>query len=127
MIRKIWEELLDFFSDREDMEEPIYDPVHFAAMIVIVLFAIGALFWLLWTLLVFGGGLIIKIGPALQVLFGGKALKDFGWVGYPYEQGVFDGFIANIVALLITFALVLAIWWIFRNPAPGKGRNPSQE
>jgi len=69
MLKKIWKALTDFFSDVEDPEEPLYDPVHFAAMIVIVIFAVGVLFWLLWTLLVFQGGFFSKILPAVQVLF----------------------------------------------------------
>jgi cbb3-type cytochrome oxidase subunit 3 len=121
-LKRIWEELLYFFSDREDPDEPVYDPVHFAAMIVIVIFSIGVLFWLLWTLLVFEGGIFPKILPAVQVLFTKKTLTDFGWLGYPYELGVFEGFIANTIALVLTIALVVGIWWLFQ--APGlKKRN----
>ena len=116
-LKKIWDEILYFFSDEEDPNEPIYDPAHFAAMIVIVIFAIGVLFWLLWTLLVFEGGFFGKIWPALQVLFTRKTLKDFGWVGYPYELGVFEGFIANTIAFILTIALLVGIWWLLETPA----------
>ena len=98
------------FSDQED--QPIYDPLHLAGMIVIVIFSLGVLFWLLWTLLVFGGGLPRKIVPAFQVIFTEKKLMDFGWVGYPYELGIFEGFIPNILALVLTAALIVGVWWI---------------
>ncbi len=113
-MKKFWQELLDFFSDVENPDEPIYDPAHFAAMIVIVVFSIGVLFWLLWTLLVFEGGFIQKIVPALQVAFTSKTLQDFGWVGYPFEMGVFNGWIANTVAFILTLGLVTGIWFIFK-------------
>ena len=122
ILKKIWDEILYFFSDEEDPNEPIYDPMHFAAMIVIVIFAIGVLFWLLWTLLVFEGGFFRKIIPALHVLFTGKTLKDFGWVGYPYELGVFEGFIANTISFLLTLALIIGLWWLVNSPVKNKIR-----
>ena len=115
MIQKLWKDVLDFFIDDEDPNEPVYDPVHFAGMIVIVVFSIGVLFWLLWSLLVLGGGIVGKIVPALQVLLTRKTLQDFGWVGYPYEQGIFEGFIGNTLALILTLALVVGIWWLFKD------------
>jgi cbb3-type cytochrome oxidase subunit 3 len=111
-LKNLWQQLLELFSDREDPNEPIYDPVHLAGMIVIVIFSLGVLFWLLWTLLVFGGGLPRKIVPAFQVLFTEKKLADFGWVGYPYELGIFEGFIANILAGVLTVTLIAGVWWI---------------
>lgn len=110
MLKKIWIDLLEFFSDEENPEEPVYDPVHFGGMIVGVIFTMGVLFWLFWTLLVYGGGIFIKIIPALQVLFRKKTLQDYGWVGYPYEMGIFEGFIANLIALLLLIALIVGIW-----------------
>ena len=115
MLKKVWKDLLEFFSDEENPEEPIYDPVEFAAMLVFTFFGIGLLFWLLWTLLVYQGGIVPKIFPALQILFGGKKLSDFGCVGYPYELGVFEGFVANTAALIIVLALVCAVWLLFRD------------
>ena len=115
MLKKFWNELVNFFSDAEDPNEPVYDPAHFGAMIVIVIFSIGVLFWLLWTLLVFGGGIFNKMIPLFQILFMGKDLQDFGWVGYPYELGIFEGFIGNSIALILTFALIVGIWWVFKD------------
>lgn len=126
MLKKFWQEISDFFSDDENPDEPIYDPVHFAGMIVSVIFFIGVLFWLLWTLLVFGGGIFQKILPAMQVLFTSKTLKDFGWVGYPFELGVFEGFIGNIAALVFTIALIVGIWWLFKKTEP-KEQNPDEK
>ena len=116
VLKKIWGEVLRFFSDEEDPNEPIYDPVHIAAMIVIVIFTIGALFWLLWTLLVFEGGFLVKIIPAFRVLFTSKTLHDFGWVGYPYELGIFEGFIANTIAFILTIALIVGVWRVLETP-----------
>ena len=126
-LKKAWEEILRFFSDEEDPDEPIYDPVHLAAMIVIVIFSIGVLFWLLWTLLVFEGGFFGKILPALRVLLTSKTLHDFGWVGYPYELGVFEGFIANSTAFVLTIGVIAGIWWILYSPlnkTKSEGKSP---
>lgn len=112
MIGQIKESAKKIFH--EDPDEPIYDPTHIAALIVIVLSVMGVLFWLLWTLLVFEGGIFKKILPALQVLFTTKTVQDFGWVGYPYELGIFEGFIANTIALILTVTLIWAIGWVFK-------------
>lgn len=126
VLKKIWKVLTDFFSDVEDPEEPVYDPVHFAAMIVIVIFSVGVLFWLLWTLLVFQGGFFSKILPAIQVLFTGKTLEDFGWVGYPYEMGIFSGWVANTAAFVLTMALIFGIWWLFQDPSKSPKKRSEQ-
>jgi hypothetical protein len=93
-------------------QEPGYDPAHLAAMILIVLAVITILFWLLWTLLVYQGGIFSKIMPALKILLGKKTLQDYGWAGYPYQMGIFSGFIANTIAAVLTMTLVLAIGWV---------------
>ena len=120
-LKNLWQQTLDYFSDQEDPNEPAYDPVHLAGMTVIVIFSLGVLFWLLWTLLVFGGGIFRKIVPAFQFLFTEKKLTDFGWVGYPYELGIFEGFIANILALVLTVALIIGIWWILEKGKTSHG------
>ncbi|OGR86143.1 MAG: hypothetical protein A3A86_03115 [Elusimicrobia bacterium RIFCSPLOWO2_01_FULL_60_11] len=122
LLKKLWMGTMDLFSDREEPDEPFYDPVHLAGVITAVLFSFGAVFWLLWTLLVFGGGLPRKIGPAFQVLFTDKKLSDFGWVGYPYELGVFEGFAANLMALVLTIALITGLWWILVKGRYSRGR-----
>ena len=65
-MNKFITDIADFFSDKEDLDEPRYDPVHIGAMIVLVLFVNTVIFWLLWSLLVFGGGLQAKVIPFLQ-------------------------------------------------------------
>ena len=123
--KKLKDEFLKFFSDEEDPGEPLYDPVHIAGLIVIVIFAVGVLFWLLWTLLVFEGGFFRKIIPALEVLFKKKTLHDFGWVGYPFEIGIFEGFIANSAAFLLLIVLIIGVWWLLNSP--GKKRSGKDE
>jgi len=105
----------DFFSDIEDPNEPQYDPVHVGAMIVFVLFANTILFWLLWSLLVFGGGLQAKIIPALKLVFTSKTAADFGYIGYPFEMGVFEGWITNVVAFILFVAALVAGWKVYCN------------
>src|SRR3989339_1874086 len=100
----------DFFADHDDPQEPHYDPAHLGATVVVTIFAIAVLFWLLWALLVFGGGIQAKLAPALQVLTHAKTPADFGYVGYPYAMGVFEGWPTNVAALLITIALIVALW-----------------
>lgn len=98
---------LEAFEADDDPNEPRYDPVQLGAALVLALVAIGALYWLLWTLLVFGGGLFSKIGPAFQVLFRMKAAAEFGYRG-PWDRGVFEGWGGNLGALIVA-AVVVAL------------------
>jgi len=111
MIKKIWLKFLDIFSDKEDQNEPVYDPVHIASMIVLTLFGISILFWLFWSLLVYKGGLLTKVIPFLSVIFTSKTLVSYGYVGYPYEMGIFDGWITNVVAFLF---LCFIVWHVVK-------------
>lgn len=113
-MKKLWLWIMDIFSDEENPEEPIYDPMHIASMIVLTLFGISILFWLFWALLVFRGGLLSKVIPFLSVVFTSKTLADYGYEGYPYEMGVFDGWITNIIAFAILCGFVFCIIRIFR-------------
>ena len=101
------------FSDEED-DEPGYDPVHVAAAIVATLTAFGALYWLLWTLLVYEGGLFAKLAPAARVLFTSASLKDVGYEG-PWDRGPFEGWAGNLGALLIGAVLAAALARIYKN------------
>ena len=118
-MKNIFIEIKEFFSDKEDPSELHYDPVHVGAMILFVLFVNTVLFWLLWALLVFGGGLQSKIIPALQVLLTKKTAADFGYVGYPYEMGVFEGWITNVIAFVMLIAAIIAGWKVFNNRGKG--------
>jgi len=115
VLKKILRELSYYFSDEEDPNEPVYDPVHIGAVIVLSLLGISVLFWLLWSLIVFGGGIQAKILPFLQIVFTSKTKEDFGYIGYPFEMGVFEGWVTNLVALVFSILIVTAIWYIFEN------------
>lgn len=113
-IKKIFQDILNTIADdTDDPNDPGYDPVHVGAMIVLVILALTLLFWLLWALLVFGGGLQAKIIPSLQVLFTSKTAGVFGYIGYPYEMGVFEGWPTNVVALVFVVMFVCAMWYLF--------------
>lgn len=115
-IKKIFNDVLNFFADEDsDPQEPAYDPAHVAVMIVLVILGLALLFWLLWALVVCEGGIFIKIIPFLQVVFTSKTLQDFGFEGYPYELGIFEGWIINVVALVLFIGLLAGISSIFRN------------
>lgn len=109
-MNKFFNNLVDFFSDKENTEEPCYDPLHVAAMIVLVLFVISILFWLFWALMVFGGGLQVKISPFLQIIFTSKKAADFGYIGYPYEMGIFEGWVTNLTAFFFCILIFAGIW-----------------
>ncbi|MFH1259491.1 MAG: hypothetical protein ABII74_06755 [Elusimicrobiota bacterium] len=110
---RAWDLVADIFED-EPADEPGYDPAHIGAMIVIVLFALAILFWLLWSLMVFEGGLFPKIIPFLKVVFTAKTLQDYGFEGYPYELGIFEGWIVNLAALIFLSLIITGIVVIFR-------------
>lgn len=61
--RALWRRWVALFED-DGPQEPFYDPVHLAAVLIGCLVAFGALFWLLWTLLVYEGGLAAGPRPA---------------------------------------------------------------
>jgi hypothetical protein len=105
----LWERLAWLFSDEEDPAEPVYDPVHVGGAVVISLVGIGALYWLLWTLLVFEGGLFKKVSAVAQLAVTSKTLKDFGYEGSPYALGVFEGWFGNVAALALFVGLVVAL------------------
>ena len=119
IIKSVWLWIQDVFSDEEDPNEPIYDPVHIASMLVLTLFGISILFWLFWSLLVYKGGLVSKIIPFLSVIFTSKTLADFGYEGYPYEMGIFDGWLTNIAALLFLCFLVWRIVKVLKRKVAG--------
>ncbi len=116
MIRRTWKMFLDLWEDDPETDALVYDPVHVAGVIVACLFALGLMFWTLWALLVFEGGLFVKAGPFLKVIFTSKRFQDFGFVGYPYEMGIFEGWIVNLAALAATIGFIAALWAVFRPP-----------
>lgn len=117
-VRSRWAAL---FDENEDPSEPRYDPVHLATVLVACQVAIGALYWLLWTLLVYEGGLPRKIGALLfrasDPTNAAQSLKDSGVFGGPGGTYALEGLGANLVALVLTFALVAALHRLDRRGA----------
>lgn len=119
MIGRVWKAVFSLWED-DPCENPlVYDPVHVAAVIVGCLAAVGVLFWVLWAMMVFEGGLFTKIVPFLQVVFTGKMLADFGYEGFPYALGVFEGWIVNVAALVFGVGLTAGICWSSVPPREG--------
>lgn len=117
-MKKLLGRLGDLLEDGPP-EEPIYDPVHLAGVLIATMAAIGASYWLLWTLLVFEGGLGPKLGAGLQILFTSKTPADFGYLG-AHDRGVFEGWLGNSAALLLCVAaggLLRALYGLARRRA----------
>jgi len=112
---KVLRFLEDLFSE-EETNEPGFDPAHLGTAILAAFCAIGGLYWLLWTLLVYEGGLAAKVLAGLEVLATSKTAADFGWEGWPYELGVFEGFLGNLGALAILGGLLWLLADLYRNP-----------
>lgn len=98
---------LAFLDAEDDPGEPFYDPVHLGGVLVVTMVAAGALYWLLWTLLVYEGGLFLKVHAALDVLLTSRTLADYGCRAGPGGLGVFEGWVGNAAALALA-ALALA-------------------
>ncbi|MFH2202115.1 MAG: hypothetical protein ABIJ96_03285 [Elusimicrobiota bacterium] len=122
--RGLKERLLDLFSDEDDPEEPYFDPAHIGAVIILCLTGIGALYWLLWTLLVFEGGLFGKLGAAAAVLFTSKTLKDVGYLGTPHAMGPFEGWLGNVLALALCVLVAAALKRLYTQTAAKNRRRP---
>lgn len=104
------------FSEDEADDSPGYDPVHLGAAVLITITAIGALYWLLWTLLVYEGGLFMKLWAAFVVVFTPKTAADVGFVGWPYELGAFEGWFGNLAALAVAATVARAIGRLYHKP-----------
>ena len=87
--------------------------VYLASNVVLTLFFMNIFFWLLWTLLVYKGGIFVKVIPILSVIFTSKTPRDFGYQGWPYEPGVFDGLPENFIALVLLIAFVVFCWRVY--------------
>lgn len=120
--RSAWRRWVGLFEDADDPRAPRFDPVHIAVVLVAAQVVIGALYWLLWTLFVYEGGLPSKVGPFLSVAIGARSLRDYGWLGTPDHQGTFEGWAANLAALLLS-GLIVAL--LFKADRGGARRRPS--
>jgi hypothetical protein len=90
-MKRAWKHWTELFEAEGDPSEPHFDPVHLAVVLVATQVVIGALYWLLWTLFVYEGGLPSKVGRLLA----GRA---------PGE-----GFLANVAALAMAAFLVVLL------------------
>lgn len=108
----------ELFED-DDPAEPGYDPIHLGTAVVVTLAALGCVYWLLWTLLVYEGGLLLKLRAAARLAFGSASLAELGYEG-PYAMGAFEGWFGNVVALGFTVALVAALRRLYLQAAAGR-------
>jgi hypothetical protein len=106
----VWKRWVALFEEDEGPEIPHYDPVHLATVLIACLVAIGVLFWLLWTLLVYDGGLPAKVGPFFAVVLRLRTLASCGWLGTPDRQGLFEGWLANSAALAVSTLVVALLY-----------------
>jgi NADH:ubiquinone oxidoreductase subunit 6 (subunit J) len=60
-MKSIWRRWVALFEDKDDPAEPHYDPVHLAVVLVASQVVIGALYWLLWTVFVYEGGITARL------------------------------------------------------------------
>ncbi len=104
----------DWLDAPDDPKLAAYDPVHLGAVLIVNFVVVGLLYWLLWTLLVYEGGIFSKFKPLLELCFGGKTLAELGYRG-SYDQGAFDGWRGNLVALILTAAAVVALHSLYRD------------
>lgn len=113
--------LEELFSDEEG-PEPGYDPVHLGAAVTITLAAIGGLYWLLWTLLVYEGGLEGKAVAVFRLVFTKATLKDLGFEAWAYQAGAFEGLLGNLGALAAAAVVVAVLRRLYKNPwTPTRG------
>ena len=78
-LSKLWKSWVELFEE-EGPDVPRFDPIHLAVVLVACQAAIGVLFWLLWTAMVYEGGF-----------------------------GSGEGKIGNVLALIILAAIVEAL------------------
>lgn len=111
-----------WLESEDDPGEPFYDPVHLGAVLVLTMAAAGALYWLLWTLLVYEGGLFLKLRAGLDILLTSRTLADYGRRGGPGELGVFEGWLGNAAALALTALAVSGLHRLYRDAARRSSR-----
>jgi len=60
-VKSLWRRWVDLFEAQDDPEAPHYDPVHLAVVLVASQVVIGCLYWLLWTVFVYEGGITHRL------------------------------------------------------------------
>ena len=111
-MRKILKLLEDLFGEDENKKADstaVIDEFYFAATVIIDIVILAVLFWLLWSILVYGGGIFPKIKALFEIIFYKKSFKDFGWNFYPYDIGVFTGFVTNIIGIVLLCFFIISL------------------
>lgn len=108
---------IDWFDAPDDPREPAYDPVHLGGVLILLLVTVGAIYWLLWTLLVYEGGLFPKISALASVIFTPKTLADYGYTGQPYAMGAFEGWRGNLGALVFFLGALAGLHRLYAKAA----------
>ena len=91
----LWKQWVALFEEKEDPAVPHYDPVHLAVVLVACMVVVGALFWLMWTLFVYEGGLPRKLAALIA--------PD------PQRPVSFEGWAANAAALLLCALFIVLL------------------
>lgn len=94
-------------ENKPDDKSSGYDPANVAAMIVIVIFGLAVLFWLVWSLLVFKGGILTKLLMLIQIIIGKESFSGV-------NMQLWDGWVINTVALGILLVFTGGIFFLFR-------------
>lgn len=115
MIGRAWRGFWDLWAEDNRPAAPVLNPVHVGVVLVGCLTVLSILFWTLWALLVCEGGLFVKIGPFLKVLFTSATWADAGVRG-PRDLGVFEGWIVNLAGLAMTLFLAAGVGWVLLAP-----------
>jgi hypothetical protein len=119
-------------ADQKEMDntlkkiEPEYDPAMFATMILLVILTAGVLFWLLWTALVYQGGIFAKIQALWWVLSGKKSWAELVSPDWPIAAGIFSGWLANVVAVMIILASIILLYRFYQRQFPTEKNNELQ-
>lgn len=122
-MKRAWKTLraaLEAFDAEDETREPRYDPAHLGAAIVLALIAIGVLYWILWTLLVYEGGLFSKLAPTARVLLGASP-SSLGYKG-PWDRGPWEGWLGNLGALAAAAAVLKTLHRLYGRAAGRAGR-----
>ena len=119
-LAKVWQSVLDLFSE-DERDEPGYDPVYLGGAVVVTIATLGCLYWLLWTLLVYEGGIFLKFWAVGRLLFTKATLADLGYEG-SYAQGDFEGWFGNCAALVLFVVLIAGLRRLYREAAAKRAK-----
>ena len=84
--------------------------------VIVTIAALGCLYWLLWTLLVYEGGIFLKFWAVGRLLFTRATLADLGYEG-SYAQGDLEGWFGNCAALVLTVVVFFRLRRLYREAA----------